>query len=81
MDVDLVLFREAAALIASDPAERLEPLREFVDREGALLAGLKIEDEEVLEVRRHHVARPIGLLDRAEVVDGLVEGVFQTLAG
>jgi hypothetical protein len=81
VDVALVLLCETPALVARDPAEHLQPWRELRDREGSLLGRLEVEDEEVLEVRGHHVPRPLRLLHGAEVVAGLADGVFEALAG
>ncbi|HEY5472704.1 MAG TPA: hypothetical protein VIK32_05875 [Candidatus Limnocylindrales bacterium] len=72
---------DAPALAARDPAEHLQPLRELRDREGSLLGRFEVEDEEVLEVRRHHIPRPLRQLHGAEIVAGLTDGVLEALAG
>jgi len=81
VDADLVLLYETPALVAGDPAEHLQPLRELRDWEGSLLGRLEVEDEEVLEVRGHQVSRPLRLLNGAEVVAGLTDGFLEALAG
>jgi len=68
-------------LVAGDPAEHLQPLRELRDWEGSLLGRLEVEDEEVLEVRGHHVPRPLRRLHGAEVVAGSTDGFLEALAG